>query len=68
LLSIEQITYRIWKVIDEDEEDRNEYYVRLSEKGWICSCCGVRRLKDCIHILFTKEFLVDNIKRGILDG
>jgi hypothetical protein len=47
--------------VEEEEEDIHEYYVRLNEKGWICSCCGIRKEKNCIHILFIKKLLSDSL-------
>lgn len=52
-------TYRIWVVRDETDEDRNDYYVRLDEKGWICSCVPLSRGHTCEHILTVKEWIIN---------
>jgi len=51
-LEIQPLTYRVYKVTN--LENGNEYYVRFSEKGFICSCKAGLYRRNCKHIRAVK--------------
>jgi hypothetical protein len=58
-MKIIPLTYRSWKVIEENDDDIIENIVRVSEKGWICTCLVSSMYgEECKHIYTIKEYLV----------
>lgn len=53
-MQVRQVTPFNWRV---EDNEGNEYFVRINEKGWICSCKVIQR-SSCEHILAVKESLV----------
>ena len=56
--TVERLTYRVFVVYKETEDDIDAYFVRATEKGWICSCIGNSLFgRECKHIKMVKEYL-----------
>ena len=55
---VKRLTYRVFVVYKETEEDIDTYFVRATEKGWICSCIGNSLFgRECKHIKMVREYL-----------
>lgn len=57
-MKVERETYRGWKV---EDEDGDEFYVYITEKGMFCSC-HIEPDIPCKHMLAVKEFEISNRK------
>jgi len=59
---ITRLSYRVYLVEKETEDDIQLYYVRYDEKGWKCSCRAGIRGYECKHIKMVKETLLKTLK------
>ena len=56
--TVKRLTYRVFLVTKETEEDRQDYFVRYDEKGWKCSCIANSMFgRECRHIKMVKAYI-----------
>ena len=60
---VTRLSYRVYLVEKETEDDICFYYVRFDEKGWKCTCMAGVRGYECKHIRMVKESLWKDLNR-----
>jgi len=61
---VRRLSYRVYLVEKETEDDITVYYVRFDEKGWKCTCMGSIRGYECKHVRMVKESLRKDLKKS----
>ena len=66
--TVKQLTYRVFLVTKETDDDVTEYYVRYDEKGWKCTCIANSMFgRQCKHIKMVKAYLAKGYSKFKVD-